>query len=105
MGRKYEHLSREERTMIQLGLEQSCTPSSISRELNRNGWSNPATAPRKRGRPLVAGGYRVPLAQQRASTLARTARLSLSAGPGRSALGACRTPAARPRRRSPGPDS
>ena len=73
MGTKYEHLSCEECTMIQLGLEQGWTqraiarcvqraPSSISRELNRNGWSNPATAPKKRGRPPVAGGYRAPLA-------------------------------------------
>ena len=52
MGTNYKHLSCEERTMIQLSLEQGCTlraiarsvqraPSSISRELNRNGWSNP----------------------------------------------------------------
>jgi IS30 family transposase len=71
--------------MIQLSLEQGCTlraiarsvqraPSSISRELKRNGWSNPATAPRKRGRPAMAGGYRAPLAQQRADVLARAAR-------------------------------
>jgi len=73
----YKHLSCEERTMIQLSLEQGCrlraiarslhrAPSSISRELKRNGWSNPAMAPKKRGRPMVAGGYRAPLAQQRA---------------------------------------
>ena len=85
MGTNYQHLSCEERTMIQLGLEQGCTlraiarsvqraPSSISRELNRNGWNNPATAPKKRGRPPVAGGYRAPISQQRASALARTAR-------------------------------
>ena len=41
-------------------------PSSISRELKRNGRANPTTGPRKRGRP--------PLAQQRAARLARTAR-------------------------------
>ena len=85
MGTNYKHLSCEERTMIQLSLEQGCTlreiacsvqraPSSISRELHRNGWSNPATAPKRPGRPPVAGGYRAPLAQQRASALARTAR-------------------------------
>jgi len=84
MGTNYNHLSCEERTMIQLSLEQGCTlraiarsvqraPSSIGRELQRNGWSNPATAPRKRGRPPVAGGYRAPLAQQRADRLASTA--------------------------------
>lgn len=49
-------------------------PSLISRELKRNGWSNPATAPRKRGRPPVAGGYRAPHAQHRPDALARTAR-------------------------------
>ena len=85
MGKNYSHMSCEERTMIQLSLEQGCTlraiarsvqraPSSISRELGRNGWSNPATAPKKRGRPLVAGGYRAPLAQQRATALSSTAR-------------------------------
>jgi len=53
--------------MIKLSLEEGCTlraiarsvqraPSSIIRELKRNGWGNPATAPRKRGRPPVAGG-------------------------------------------------
>jgi len=68
-----------------LSLEQGCTlraiarsvqraPSSISRELKRNGWINPATAPRKAGRPLQAGGYRAPLAQQRADALASAAR-------------------------------
>jgi len=85
MGKKYEHLSIEERTMIQLSLEQGCTlraiarsvqrsPSSISRELKRNGWSNPATAPRKRGRPPVAGGYRAAAADERARQLAATPR-------------------------------
>ena len=60
MGTTYKHLSCEDRTMIQLSLEQGCTlraiarsvqraPSSVSRELKRNGWSNPAIAPKKRG--------------------------------------------------------
>ena len=85
MGSNYKHLSCEERTLIQLSLEQGCTlrviarslqraPSSISRELKRNGWTNPATGRRKCGRPPLAGGYRAPLAQQRAAGLARTAR-------------------------------
>ncbi len=85
MGTNYEHLSCEERTMIQLSLEQGCTlraialsvqraPSTISRELKRNGWCNPATLPPKRGRPPVAGGYRAPAAQQRADALARAPR-------------------------------
>ncbi len=61
-------LQTEERTMIQLSLEQGCTlgaiapsvqraPSSITRELKRNGWNDPAAEPKKRGRPRVAGGY------------------------------------------------
>ncbi|MBK8891242.1 MAG: IS30 family transposase [Dechloromonas sp.] len=85
MGTNYKHLSCEERTMIQLSLEQGCTlraiarsvqraPSSISRELNRNGWSNPAMAPKRRGRPRVAGGYRAPQAQHRADVLTSTPR-------------------------------
>ncbi|MEX3548493.1 MAG: helix-turn-helix domain-containing protein, partial [Burkholderia sp.] len=80
----YKHLSCKERTLIQLSLEQGCklraiarslhrAPSSISRELRRNDWraSEPA-AKKGPGRPLLAGGYRVPLAQQRARHLAGT---------------------------------
>ena len=85
MGTNYKHLSCEERTLIQLSLEQGCTLrviacslqralSSISRELKRNGWTNPTTGFRKRGHPPLAGGYRAPLAQQRVAGLARTAR-------------------------------
>ncbi len=82
MGTKYKQLSCEERTMIQFRLEQGCTlraiacsvnrcPGTISRELARNGWVNPATLPKKPGRPALAGGYRAALAQQRASHVAR----------------------------------
>ena len=64
MGANYEQLNCEERTMIQLSLEQGCklraiarslqrAPSSISRELRRNGWCNPATLPPKPGRPQL----------------------------------------------------
>jgi transposase, IS30 family len=85
MGTHYKHLSMEERTMIQMELEQGCTlraiavsvqrpPSTISRELKRNGWTNPATEPRRRGRPRVAGGYRATEAQNRATGLAATPR-------------------------------
>ena len=67
MGTNYKHLSCGARTLIQLRLEQGCplwviarilqgAPSSISRELKRNGWTNPATGPWKRGRPPLAGG-------------------------------------------------
>jgi IS30 family transposase len=75
----------EERTMIQMGLEQGCTlraialsvqrpPSTVSRELKRNGWANPAAELRRRGRPRVAGGYRATVAQARASALAAAPR-------------------------------
>ena len=98
MGTNYRHLSCEERTMIQLSLEQGCTlraiagsvqraPSTISRELKRNGWSNPAAEPRKRGRPPVAGGYRAPAAQQRADTLVRTPRIASRLAPAGSLWG------------------
>ena len=85
MGTNYKHLSMEERTMIQMGLEQGCTlraialsvqrsPSTISRELKRNGWANPAAEPQRRGRPRIAGGYRATVAQTRATALAATPR-------------------------------
>ncbi|MEX3605650.1 MAG: helix-turn-helix domain-containing protein [Burkholderia sp.] len=67
--------------MIQLSLEQGCklreitcslhrAPSSISRELRHNGWCVPEPAAKQGGpgRPLLADGYRAPLAQQRASS-------------------------------------
>ena len=85
MGTNYKHLSCEERTLIKLSLKQGCTPrvivrrlqwapSSISRELKRSGWTDPITRPRNRGCPTLADGHRVPLAKQRATGLARTAR-------------------------------
>ena len=88
MRTNYKHLSCGERTPIQLSLEQGCSlrviarslqwaPSSISRELKRNGWTNPTADPRKRSRPPLAGGYRPPLAQQCAAGLARTVRYPL----------------------------
>ena len=56
MGTNYKHLSCEERTLIQLSLEQGCTlrviargpqraPSWISRELKCNGLTNPRFTP------------------------------------------------------------
>ena len=67
MGTNYKHLSCEKRTLIQLSPEQGCSlriiarslqraTSSISRGLKRNGWTNPTTGPRKRGRLPLAGG-------------------------------------------------
>ena len=81
----YRHLSIDERAFIQLALQQGCTlraiarsvqraPSTVSRELSRNGWIRPAW-PRGRGRPLKAGGYRAVGAQERAAALAQMPRV------------------------------
>ena len=48
--------------------------STIKRELDRNGWQPPVN-PRRLGRPLLAGGYRLQAAQSRARTLASKARV------------------------------
>jgi len=85
MGKNYSHLSCEERTLIQLGLERKCSLSRIAksldrsrstiiRELKRNGWCPPLKHPRQRGRPTVAGGYRSVVAQERADNLSIKAR-------------------------------
>lgn len=68
MGKNYTQLGIEERTMIQTQLGMGIKPaaiakelghsaSTLSRELNRNGWTQPKGR-RGRGRPLLAGGYR-----------------------------------------------
>lgn len=80
----YQHLGINERAHIQFLLERGFTvraiartvnraPSTIGRELARNGWVRPSL-PRGRGRPAVAGGYRAVQAQQRAALEARRAR-------------------------------
>lgn len=76
MGKNYNHLSLEERTMIQTQLELGIKPaaiavglnrsvSTISRELQRNGWVRPKAC-RGPGRPAIAGGYRAESAEKRA---------------------------------------
>jgi IS30 family transposase len=76
MGKIYQQLSIEERTMIQTQLGMGFKPaaiaaglnrsaSTVSRELRRNGWVRPGTL-RRVGRPPLAGGYRAVAAQQRA---------------------------------------
>ncbi len=66
MEKTYKHLSLEQPMMIQAQLsmgikpaamarELGRLPSTISRELRRNGWVRPPTF-RSRGRPWVAGG-------------------------------------------------
>ena len=76
MGKIYQQLSSEERTMIPTQLEMGTRPaaiavglnrsaSTLSRELRRNGWARPP-AHRVPGRPTVAGGYLACAAHQRA---------------------------------------
>lgn len=84
MSLNYQHLGIAERAHIQFLLEQGCTvraiartvqraPSTISRELARNGWLRPSPRP-KRGRPAVGCGYRAVQAQRRADRAARLPR-------------------------------
>jgi IS30 family transposase len=68
MGKINEQLSLEERTKTQIQLEagfsatpiafgMNRSPSTISRELRRNGWLRPKARPGP-GRPSLASGYR-----------------------------------------------
>ncbi|MBS1766969.1 MAG: helix-turn-helix domain-containing protein [Acidobacteria bacterium] len=97
MANHYTHLSVEERAVIQAELELGFgpraiarglgrAPSTITRELRRNGWSAPAF-PRGPGRPALAGGYRAPAAHARARTLAGTARVPRKLVPGNALWG------------------
>jgi IS30 family transposase len=92
MGRIYEQLSIEERTMIQTQLELGFRPaaiaaglnrsaSTLSRELHRNGWTRPKM-PRGPGRPPVAGGYRAEAAHKRAQACTVTPRVERRLRPG-----------------------
>ena len=92
MGKIYEQLSIEERTKIQMQLEDGVTPaaialglnrspSTISRELRRNNWMRPK-ARRGPGRPPVAGGYRSEVAHKRARTCAVITRRERRLRPG-----------------------
>lgn len=94
MKTRYTHLSCEERAFVQLGLEQGRTvrsiaqslersPSTISRELARNGWQDPLRTPPRRGRPPKAGGYQATDAQRRADSLAARPRRQRCLAPGR----------------------
>ena len=85
MGTNYSQLGCEDRAVIQYGLEQGWTlraiarsvqrdPSTISRELRRNGWQAARALPARPGRPIKAGGYRAVGAQQRATRLLTKAR-------------------------------
>lgn len=92
MGKIYKQLSIEERTMIQTQLEMGFkpaviavglnrSPSTICRELRRNGWIRPMT-PRGRGRPPLAGGYRAEGAHRRAQACTATPRVERRLRPG-----------------------
>ena len=92
MGKIYEQLSIEERTMIQMQLEMGIKPaaiavelnrsaSTLSRELRRNGWVRPK-ARRGPGRPSVAGGYRAETAHRRAQACTVTPRVARRLRPG-----------------------
>jgi IS30 family transposase len=92
MGKFYTQLSIEERTMIQTQLamgvkaaviarELDRCPSTLSRELRRNGWVSPQS-PRSPGRPAVAGGYRALAAHERALDCTVTPRVERRLHPG-----------------------
>ena len=92
MGKIYQQLSIEERTMIQTQREMGIKPaviamglnrsaSTLSRELRRNGWIRP-TPGRGPGRPRVAGGYRASTAHRRAQACTVTPRIARRLRPG-----------------------
>ena len=92
MGKIYDQLSLEERTMIHTQLGMGLKPtaiarglnrsaSTLSRELRRNGWTRPETH-RGPGRPPMAGGYRADMAQTRAQACTVTPRVARRLRPG-----------------------
>lgn len=92
MGKIYQQLSMEERTMIQTQLGMGIKPaaiavglnrsaSTLSRELRRNGWARPQAC-RGPGRPAVAGGYRAGAAHRRAQACTVTPRVERRLRPG-----------------------
>ena len=83
MKRNYQHLSIEERALIRAKLDERCTlraialsvqrsPSTISRELRRNGACERSAQAAQRGRPKH---YQHAAAQMRAQRLAATPRV------------------------------
>ena len=79
MTKTYKQLTMDERTFIQLGLMMALKPaqialelsrstSTITRELQRNGWIRPVKL-RGRGRPAHSGCYQSVAAQDRARAL------------------------------------
>ena len=85
MPKVYQHLTLDDRALIQTQLQQGFKPaaiaaglnrprSCITRELTRNGWKAPSSI-RSVGRPSMAGGYSSSRANLRARTLAIVARV------------------------------
>ena len=92
MGKSYNQLSIEERTLIQTQLSIGMKPaeiaeglqrsaSTLSRELRRNGWVRPKTQ-RSRGRPLVSGSYRAAAVHLRAHACRIKPRIEKRLRPG-----------------------
>jgi IS30 family transposase len=92
MGKIYQQLSLEERTMIQTQLEMGIKPASvalglnrsastISRGLLRKNWVRPM-ARRGPGRPPIAGGYRSEAAQKRTHACTVAPRIERRLRPG-----------------------
>jgi transposase, IS30 family len=92
MGKVYEHLSLEERCLIQTQLSMSFSPaaiaaglkrarSTVTREMKRNGWRPEWQRP-DRGRPPIAGGYYARLAEKRARRRRRKPRTLRKLVPG-----------------------
>lgn len=85
MGVEYRHLCAEERAVVMTMKHAHCSsrqiaavlgraPSTIARELRRNGYRSPDECG-PMGRPRVAGGYDAARAGQRARRLQRKARV------------------------------
>ena len=92
MGKSYNQLSIEERTLVQTQLSIGMKPaeiaeglkrsaSTLSRELRRNDWVRPKTQ-RSRGRPLVSGSYRAAAAHLRAHACTIKPRIEKRLRPG-----------------------
>ena len=92
MGRSYIHLAVQERALIEtqlkLGMSPAAiaaglmrAPSTVTREMRRNGWLAPAELSRL-GRASIAGGYRCLAADRRARRLAVQPRVPRKLVPG-----------------------
>ena len=86
MTKKYNHITLEDRALIQMQLQQGFNPAAIAaglnrprscilRELARNGWKA-SSANRSVGRPPIAGGYFSNRANVRARTLSVVPRVT-----------------------------